>query len=215
MENTLSKLMMNHFDNLTLRPPLFYHWKYGIRFEIAMPWVEHTEKRNLDQIKERSTGIFNKVFHNSNEMLLITDVHSAKNDSILQRRPTKVYQKFIKDKKLRAKLQHHKLPTVFLADNFGEDFKDDVTHRFILPCKKNDIRYTQLLTAIGIDLHIRSNNGTDIYFINLTKRMIYHLYDDRGCDVIASDKEDLRLLYEDLNGWILDYDRDEIDQLFK
>ncbi|USK87308.1 DUF3885 domain-containing protein [Peribacillus asahii] len=32
---------------------------------------------------------------------------------------------------------------------------------------------------------------------------------------MASNKEDLRSLYEDLNDWILDYDQEQIDQLFK
>ncbi|MDQ0185270.1 DUF3885 domain-containing protein [Cytobacillus sp. FSL R5-0569] len=45
--------------------------------------------------------------------------------------------------------------------------------------------------------------------------MIYHLYDDRGWDVIASNQEDLDLLYEELNNWILDYDREQIDKIFK
>ena len=45
--------------------------------------------------------------------------------------------------------------------------------------------------------------------------MIYHFYDDRGCDVIASNKEDLHQLYIACHDWILDYDRDQIDQLFE
>lgn len=58
-------------------------------------------------------------------------------------------------------------------------------------------------------------SGYDIYFINLTKKVIYHLYDDRGCDILAADKETIRFLYEEYNDWILDYDRDEIDTLFR
>ncbi|MFD1206338.1 DUF3885 domain-containing protein [Sporosarcina contaminans] len=46
------------------------------------------------------------------------------------------------------------------------------------------------------------------------KKMIYHLYDDRGCDIIAVNIEDLRELYEKYNDWILDYDRERIDLLF-
>ncbi|WP_234703455.1 DUF3885 domain-containing protein [Metabacillus indicus] len=45
-------------------------------------------------------------------------------------------------------------------------------------------------------------NGIDIFFINTSRKMIYHLYDDRGCDVIASRKEDLLPLYHELNEWI-------------
>lgn len=218
MKSLLSQVMKEQFNNLTLRPPLFYLWKYGIRFEISMPWEEHEDKRNLQQIKERTNGIFNKVFNNEDEMLLITDIHCKRNDNFLQKRPTKVYQKYIRDKELRQKLQHKMLPNVFLED----DDEEMVTHRFVLPCKKSDIRYKPLLTAISYKdfphpsqiLKGFPKNGIDIYFANVTRKMIYHLYDDRGCDVIASNKEDLRSLYEELNDWILDYDREQIDQLF-
>ncbi|MCM3639930.1 DUF3885 domain-containing protein [Priestia aryabhattai] len=44
--------------------------------------------------------------------------------------------------------------------------------------------------------------------------MIFHLYDDRGCDILASNKESIRFLYEEYNNWILDYNREEIDLLF-
>ena len=223
MISILSKFMMEHFNNLTLRPPLFYSWKYGIRFEISMPCVEHESKSNLQQIEERITCLFNKAFNDGDKMLLITDIHCERKDSFLQKRPTKVYQKYIKDKGLRRKLQHKVLPSVFLEDEDGEDYEEMVTHRFILPCKKTDIRYKPLLTAISYEdfphpsqiLKGFPRNGIDIYFINVTRKMIYHLYDDRGCDIIASNKEDLRSLYEDLNDWILDYDREQIDQLFK
>lgn len=98
-----------------------------------------------------------------------------------------------------------------------------VTHRFVLPCKMSDIRYHSLLKAISYEDFYHPEQilkgfpryGIDLYFINKTRKMIYHLYDDRGCDVIASDKEDLYLLYETFNEWILNYDRDEIDKVFK
>lgn len=223
MINVLFQFMKEHFDNLTLRPPLFYSWEYGIRFEISMPSLELEDKSNIQQIKERSTGIFNKVFHETDEMLLVTDIHCDKNDTFLQKRPTKVYQKYIKNKELIRKLQHRVLPNVFLEDEDGEDYEEMVTHRFALSCKKNDVRYNQLLTAISYEdfphpsqiLKGFPRNGIDIYFINVTRKMIYHLYDDRGCDVIASNKEDLCSLYAEFNDWILNYDREQIDQLFK
>ena len=222
MINVLSQFMKEHFYNLTLRPPLFYSWEYGIRFEISMPSLELEDKSNIQQIKDRSTGIFNKVFQEMDGILLVTDIHCEKNNTYLQKRPTLVYQKYIKDKELRRQLQHRVLPSVFLENEDGEDYIDTVTHRFVLSCKKTDIRYKQLLTAISYENTPHPARifkgfpryGMDIYFINVTRKMIYHLYDDRGCDVIASNKEDLRSLYEDLNNWILDYDQEQIDKLF-
>lgn len=221
MIDLLSQFMKEHFDNFTIRPPLFYLWEYGIRFEISVPYLDLEDKKNRQQIEERMIGIFNKVFNDGDMIFLITDIHCERNDNFLQKRPTKVYQKYVKDKELRRKLQHQVLPSVFLED--GEDDEDMVTHRFILSCEKSNIRYKPLLTAISYEdfphpsqiLKGVPRNGIDIYFINVTRKMIYHLYDDRGCDVIASKKDDLRSLYEERNSWILDYDREQIDQLFK
>lgn len=203
--------MKEHFNNLNLRPPLFYLWKYGIRFEISMPGVEHDDKDNLQQIMERTSTIFNKVFNQEDEIFFISDIHCEENDTFLQMRPTKVYQKYIKNKEIVKKLQHSVLPSVFLEDEDGEDYAEMVTHRFVLPCKKSDIRYKALLTAISYEdfphpkqiLKGFRRHGIDIYLVNITKKMIYHLYDDRGCDVIASNKEDLYSLYQECNEWRL------------
>lgn len=221
--DSINQFLKDHFNNLTLRPPLFYLCDYGIRFEIAIPWVEHENKNNLNQIKDRTITIFNKVFNEEDEIILVTDIHCEKYNTILQKRPTKVYQKYIKDKGNITRLQHKVLPNVFMEDEDGEDYADMVTHRFSLPCKKSDIRFQQLLTAISYEdfhhptriLKGHAGHGMDIYFINVTRKMIYHLYDDRGCDVVAAHKEDLYTLYHECNDWILDYDREKIDKLLK
>lgn len=41
------------------------------------------------------------------------------------------------------------------------------------------------------------------------------MYDDRGLDVVAKNKENLQKLYVMFNNWILDYDRKQIDETFK
>lgn len=52
-----------------------------------MLWVEHEDKHNLQQIEERIDRIFNKVFNNKDEMLVVTDIHCLKNDTFLQKGP--------------------------------------------------------------------------------------------------------------------------------
>ena len=54
----------------------------------------------------------------------------------------------------------------------------------------------------------------NVYFLNSQKNVIFHLYDDRGADVAAANKEILGPLYETCNGWILDHDRERIDRMF-
>lgn len=222
MTTIVTDFMKEHFKNLILLPPLFYSWDFGIRFEIANPDIrEHEDKRNLQQIAERSTSIFNQVFQEEDEILLVTDIQCEKNDSFLQERPVNIYRKYLKNKNALMRLQHLILPSVWDVDD--EDYEDMVTHRFHLLCQKKDLRYRQLLSAISYEdfAHpttiLKHNNraGYEIYFVNVTRKLIYHLYDDRGCDVIASNKEDLRPLYVACNDWILDYDREQIDVIFK
>ena len=55
----------------------------------------------------------------------------------------------------------------------------------------------------------------DLYFIDPEKHVILHMYDDRGMDVIAADLAALRRIYSTLNGWILDYNRKQIDDIFQ
>ena len=56
---------------------------------------------------------------------------------------------------------------------------------------------------------------SNVYFMNAEKNVLFHLYDDRGTDVVAADQEILRPLYESCNEWILDYDREKIDEVFE
>ncbi|MCM3186922.1 DUF3885 domain-containing protein [Priestia megaterium] len=171
----------------------------------------------MNQAFHRSITLFQRVFGEGDEILFVTDVHTTNKDRFLQKRPLK----YIKDKQRLYQLNHHCLPSVFQDED--EDDDQSLTHRFVLSCKKTELRYAQLLKAINYEdfahpstiLKSNSQSSYDIYFINLSKKMIFHLYDDRGCDVLASSKESIRFLYEEYNNWILDYDREEIDLLFK
>ncbi|WCF09185.1 DUF3885 domain-containing protein [Paenibacillus thiaminolyticus] len=222
MSALLNQFMEEHFGSMTLGPPLFYRWNYGIRFEIAIPWADHEELCNLRQIRDRSIGIFEFVFDDSDDIFFVTDIHCDASDIRLQRRPARVYPKYVKNKKRIRTLRHQVLPNLFGEDGEGQEENNEVTHRFVLLCRKSDLRYIPLLTAISHEdfrhpmqiLKRFPRSGIDIYFINKTKKMIYHLYDDRGCDVICAEADPLRPLYEEFNDWILDYDREKIEALF-
>lgn len=66
------------------------------------------------------------------------------------------------------------------------------------------------IDAAGIE-----NLVSNVYFLNGEKDVLFHLYDDRGADVAAADKENLRPLYESCKNWILEHDREKIDAVFE
>lgn len=54
----------------------------------------------------------------------------------------------------------------------------------------------------------------DLYIYDRKNAILIHPYDDRGMDVIAAQKQSLVRLYQDFNGWLLDYDRTKMDENF-
>lgn len=223
MSKILHAFLEENFQGLILRPPLFYSWIYSIRFEISDASISFAEKENLKRTFYRTTTLFEKIFDDEDDILFVTDVHTNKNNPFLHKQPLNVYLKYVKVKGKLSKLQYSHLPSVFDDKPENWEYVQDVTHRFVLPCKKKEIKYHQLLKAISYEdfnhpstiLRNNPESGYDIYSINLTKNAIYHLYDDRGCDILAADKETIRFLYDEYNDWILDYDRKEIDSLFR
>lgn len=85
---------------------------------------------------------------------------------------------------------------------------------YLLRCTKGGIRFGKLRSVICAKDFSNPGYDFDIYFLNASRKMVFHLYDDRGYDVIAAQKEDLEPLYRRLNEWILDDDRGRIDRLF-
>lgn len=223
MNYPLQAFLAKNFDGLILSPALFYSWKPGIRFEISNPALSAHDPSYMVQAHHRAVALFNAVFDDKDELLLVADIIARPTSSILQQKPLNLYRKYVKDKRSLYQLQ---LETFSYGEYLEEEFDEEdamAIHRFSLKCKKTDLRFVQLLQAICYEdfnhpTTILKNNlesGIEVYFMNLSKKLIFHLYDDRGCDVLAANTENIRILYEQYNGWILDCDRQEIDAVFQ
>ena len=55
----------------------------------------------------------------------------------------------------------------------------------------------------------------DVFFVNVTKDIIFFIYDDRGCEVIARDVDRIRPLYVKYNDWVEEVDRKRIESGLK
>jgi hypothetical protein len=118
----------------------------------------------------------------------------------------------VKEKSVLYRLTHKTIPNPF-SDN---EESDDQLHRFTLKCKTSNLRVVPMLKAIcNNDMGIRPSIPHRVYFININRKTIFHVYDDRGCDLIAAMTEAIREVYNKYNDWILDYDRSQIDRVFK
>jgi len=103
----------------------------------------------------------------------------------------------------------------------NDTFHDDEDEAFELEVRYWDlscqeINVDKLLTEIiKADIGGFNELASAVYFVNTKDKIIYHLCDDRWLDVVGSTVETLKPFYENYNAWILEYDREEIDQIFK
>ncbi|PCK22713.1 hypothetical protein CEY02_03405 [Bacillus pumilus] len=212
MSDQTDMFLKNNFPGLLLAPSLFYQWPYGLRFEVA-DWSLGKESVVLEKAGDRAFKIVKYAFHPEDDILLVTDVYTQHAHELTKRKLL-VYQKYV-HRQVRHRLRHELL--TYVRPELEEALK---LERFTLNCQLEDIRLRPLLRAMCQEDFYAPNQimkgklDYEIYLMNLSKKMIFHLYDDRGCDLIAAEPKRLRPLYEGLQHWLLEYDRPQMDRLF-
>ena len=108
----------------------------------------------------------------------------------------------------------HERTKELFTDEYGGTELIEVCHSY-WNLNAVDLAPEKLLREIILgDIGGRSVFVSSVYLLCSGTRVLYHLYDDRGLDIAAADKETIRPLYQKFKGWILDYDRQAIDKTF-
>ncbi|MGE6626930.1 DUF3885 domain-containing protein [Bacillus pumilus] len=212
MSHQTNSFLKSHFPDLVLTPSLFYGWPFGLRFEVA-DWSLGKKSVVLEKAGDRALEIVRYAFDPEDDILFVTDVYTQHEHELMKQKLL-VYQKYVR-RQVRNRLRHELL--TYVRPELDEPL---TLERFTLSCQLQDIRLHPLLQAMCQEDFYAPNQimkgklDYEIYLINLSKQMIFHLYDDRGCDLIAAEPERLRPVYEGLQHWLLDYDRAQMDRLF-
>jgi hypothetical protein len=197
----IDEYMMKYFPGLSLEPPLFYNWEIGIRFELGDP-NEENDVVYMDRVLKRAKSLLHTLHEKSDEIFIVCFFDE------LKRKPYKklnVFTPFLTRKNIKYQIKHHLFPFRETEDDDADEWR---THRLLLKCEVTDINLTKIIRAFFY------SDMPRLYFINLKKETIFSIYDNRGCDLVATNKETIEAIYHDFNDWILDYDRSHINQLF-
>ncbi|WP_420874685.1 DUF3885 domain-containing protein [Paenibacillus polysaccharolyticus] len=110
----------------------------------------------------------------------------------------------------------HTIENLLNKEDMNEETLELTGHdRFYsLECTPSKIDYIDILGLLGGFSQSGSYLSSRIYFIDQQSQLVFHIY-DRGLDIVSPIKEVLVYLYKEFNDWILDYDRKEIDKVFK
>jgi len=202
---------------IKLERPLFYNCPYGLRFEIGPAnveiWNEDNKSPNseyFDLAFERAMSVFNASFETTDEIELSYQIFSDGRRRIKKR--GFIFNQISNIEKSKIEFSSHR--DIYPDDL---DYKSECWKRVTISgITAADVNSEQILSAaINTDFGTRKPQiRGECYIINKTKRLVLNLYDDRGMDVVSTDKEALQALYKSHNKMILDYDREKIDKVF-
>ena len=203
--NLLADFLEKNFRGLLLRSPLFNSWPIGIRFDLQNDSTSNDEAY-FQEVVRRATLLFGAVFQADDPTLI-------------------VYQKW-RDKRIRIKhnsllLRYLNLPKAQLSfqqigNPYPQTFQPENWNRVSATTTASRIPCMAIFEAISHQdfpdrkpvLHGNS------FFLNQRTGIIFHMYDDRGIDIIAPNASVLHQLYEAHNDLILKYDRKKNSRCF-
>jgi hypothetical protein len=233
LKQEYKQFLTDNFKGLAIKTPLFYNWKFALRFDLqtgetfnserqvidsegnVIRHVGDTNSRNyFDEMIKRATTLFEIAFEKNDHLFLVLLEYKYKKRKIKFSNYT-----FRQIKNLvKTEISYSKVRQLYEPnDNF------DIRNIAIIKVPLQRINYKNILTAIGntdfptiqpaLDNFVPLTSK-EIYFINIGKKLIFHMYDDRGLDIISSEIEILKPIYKMHNDWILEHNRIIIDKHF-
>ena len=210
LERTFATL--KEIGNERLQLPIFYESPIALRFETGDPTLEiFLSEKQLNPIYLRSaiwrtSFLYEKIapFDTLLWVLYRTEDVTTDIDETIDRfchlthlpAPAEVYQQEV------TTAREEPMTRVLLFWNLEEvSFSFQPLLQEIVKSDFTGLGFRELSSAL--------------FFFDTKNHILFHPYDDRGADVVASDTEDIRFLYEDCKNWLLDYDMEHMKQIFE
>jgi hypothetical protein len=196
------QFLNEHFSGYEVKAPLFYNWEYSLRFDLQVGGTDTEEY--FKEVYRRSIALFEASFNKNDKAFIVPNQYKIKRSKI---KLSSYAFKQVADLK--------KSEVGYLTRRQLYE-RDDLWNQAVAKVQIRRVTYQNILKAIAnTDFPRVPRVNTEVFFINLDKKLVYNMYDDRGLDIVAKDMETLRPLYTEFNSWILDYDREAIDQKMK
>ena len=208
LKKEYSAYLNENFKGLEIKMPLFYNWNLGLRFDLQKEFTNPVDTDNSEYFQEvyhRAKKLFEFCFDQESEIYLIVYNYKWRKQRIRKSNP--IFK--LISKKIDLELKFDKISTRYEPN--------EKWNRLILREKVKNINSDKLIIGLcNTDFPmLKPSISAEVYLINIDKKLIFHIYDDRGLDILATDKETLRELYNQFDYWILEYDREKIKEQLK
>lgn len=198
-EGLLERLKVEGRTFERIMHPLFYTYPYALRFEIGLPelaeqgaWEDYAHSAI-----RRAGELYHSIFAPEDQVLVIIEktpdreVKAAFSDCSLRRVRAKVLSPF--------------------TDDIDDDGEETYFYRYLYGGIAAQIPGDILLERIVMGEVFGGEHpyySSCVYFCNVTKKLLFHLYDDRGADLVAFSPEALIPVYQEKDDMLLDWDRE-------
>jgi hypothetical protein len=196
MENcapfNLPEFMLAHFSRVNFGGSLFEQWPAGIRFEIG-----------IDQVS-RAAKLYEFGFAKAEDCVLVSADWMEGTE--IAKRSTPLFET---PGIFRSESSHLQTVEIFPF----EDAQYRLTWTRFYP-----LAYNAALMFEAIAHREQMGDpkvSSSVFVIDPRSKIIMHMYDDRGLDVIATDLNTLRPMFETFSAWILEDQRHRIEFRFK
>lgn len=99
--------------------------------------------------------------------------------------------------------------------NDEDDPKHDHMHLFASAIGHDFGEIRKLIwSSVAEDMGIKPKAYVDVYLVDFERGIAANVYDDRGLDILATDREAIQGLYDKFKHLLLDYDRAQMDKVF-
>lgn len=214
MKNTLKKELNRLMPNTGIET---IHGEFNMRFELGGEGNNDKLKR-IEQATKRGVEIYNQLIGEGEIIITIqeweNDFHNANNEN-------KSYlSRILNGSELN--IIEGPFEQLYYEENAkGEKeekvFEEPLECTLMIGRTKLSLEQVALIIKgiASLEMGKEPCISQNVFFFSIEKQSGFRIYDDRGCDVWANSLENLRPIYEKLNSWILDYNRPEIDKMFK
>ena len=201
----LTEFLQKNYRDLLLRAPIFYSWPIGIRFDLQndSPTADDSYFR---EVVRRASVLFRAVFQADDPIIV---VHQQWRGKRLRIKRSSYLLRQLNLSKAQLAFQQINNP-------YPQSFRPGRWNRVCAVTTASRIPFSEILEAISHQDFPPKKPVVhgDTFFLNQRTGIIFHMYDDRGIDIIAPTAAVLRHLYETHKDLILDYDREKITAVF-
>ena len=186
-----------NFPNLALGPALFHQWPFGLRFDLGGD-LSVAEGR-LSQAVDRASAVFEAIGSEHDRSYVVARSYD----------PEDFFWELLR------MLESPRLGVGIRRDASLDSTAEENSVDIILPLTRARFDHRALFEAITNTDHARSPrlNGP-VFIVNAANQTVFHMYDDRGADLIAAKKETIAPIYQRFSDWLLNYDRQKMDACF-